>query len=158
MRIIGWMIRFEAVVAVAAYAAVALLLLADVMSREFLSQSIWGAQKAAVLCSVVAGMLGLTLATGRSAHFRPEFADAVLPFPWVEQIGDFISGLCFAMLAIFAIQFVFQSHEFQDRVAVINILLWPIQIVVPYAMISSAIKHFAFAASPSFKNTLRDVE
>lgn len=141
--------------AVIAYAVTTSLLLADVIAREFFSQSLWGAQQTAVLCGILAAMVGLTLATGRGAHFRPEFADGILRFKMVDRLGDFISAALLFAFAYFAIEFVSESKSFNDRVPVINILLWPVQIIVPYALSSSAIKHLVFALKPEVKSELK---
>lgn len=155
MSLIRILMKVEGYVAAAAYAVTTLLLLADVISREFLSQSLWGAQQIAVLGSILAGMVGLTLATGQSAHFRPEFADGILKFGAVDRVGDVISAIIFAVLAFFAVEFVLESRDFADRAPVVNLLLWPLQIVVPYAMASSALKHLVFALTPEAKSELR---
>ena len=67
----------ESIVAMAAYAAVAMLLMADVIGREMLGKSIFGAQQMAVYGAIIAGFLGLTLATSDNAHLRPGFMDFV---------------------------------------------------------------------------------
>ncbi|MCV6584833.1 MAG: TRAP transporter small permease subunit [Marinibacterium sp.] len=147
--------RLESLIAALAYAATTALLLADVIAREFFSQSLWGAQQMAVLCSILAAMVGLTLATGRSAHFRPEFADGVLPFKFVDRLGDVLSAALLLMFCFFAMEFVMESRSFSDRVPVVNILLWPVQIIVPYALVSSALKHLLFAWNPQAKIELK---
>ena len=155
MLLLRFLMKIEAIVAVLAYIVTAPLLLGDVIAREFFSQSLWGAQQTAVLCGILAAMVGLTLATGRSAHFRPEFADGILRFKWVNQLGDLISAALLLAFAFFAIEFVTESKSFNDRVPVINVMLWPIQIIVPYALTSSAIKHLVFAWNPDVKSELR---
>ena len=155
MALVRFLMKIEAVVAAFAYAATTLLLLADVVAREFFSQSLWGAQQTAVLCSILAAMIGLTLATGRGAHFRPEFADGILRFAFVDRLGDLISAVLLFSFGYFAIEFVMESRDFADRVPVVNILLWPMQIVVPYALASSALKHLVFAWNPDIKTELR---
>ena len=155
MRLLRFLMRIEAVVAALAYAATTLLLLADVVAREFFSQALWGAQQTAVLCSILAAMVGLTLATGRSAHFRPEFADGILRFAFVDRLGDLIAAALLCVFGYFAVEFVMESKEFADRVPVVNILLWPVQLIVPYALGSSALKHLVFAWDPTVKAELR---
>jgi TRAP-type C4-dicarboxylate transport system permease small subunit len=155
MGFLRFLTKVEAVVAACAYAVTAGLLLADVVAREFFAQALWGAQQTAVLCSILAAMIGLTLATGRSAHFRPEFADGILPFKAVDRIGDLISGVLLFVLCFFALEFVLESRTFADRVPVVNILLWPVQIVVPYALISAGLKHLIFAWNPATKAEMK---
>lgn len=155
MALVRVLMRLEAVMAALAYAVTASLLLADVIARELFAQSLWGAQQTAVLCSILAGMLGLTLATGRSAHFRPEFADGLIRAKWVDRLGDLISALLFAVFTFYAFEFVLESRDFGDTVPVMGMILWPFQIVVLYAMGSSALKHLVFALTPEVKTALK---
>jgi len=149
--LLSTLLRFEGLVAVAAYAVTCGLLLADVFARQLMSQSIWGAQKMAVFGAIVAGILGLTIAVGKNAHLRANFADKVLPWKWVDRVGDLVSGLLFAGLCWYAIVFVGESMEFRDRAEVIGIPLWPIQLVFPYAFGTAAFRHFIFFLMPGTK-------
>lgn len=116
-----------------------------------MSQSIWGAQKIAVFGAIVAGILGLTIAVGNNAHLRANFADRILPFPWVDRVGDLISAILFAGLCWFALEFVGESMTFNDKAEVINIPLWPIQMVFPYAFATAALRHLIFFFAPGVK-------
>lgn len=138
-------------VAISAYAVTCGLLLADVFSREIWSQSIWGAQNIAVFGAIVAGILGLTIAVGNNAHLRPEFTDRLLPYAWVDRAADLVSALIFAALCFYAVQFVMESIDFDDRAEVIYIPLWPIQMVFPYAFATAALRHIYFFFDPSLK-------
>ena len=87
-RVLGLIDLAESVAATAAYAIVAALLIGDVVGREVLGTGIFGAQKMAVYAAVVAGFLGLALATSANAHLRPTFLDHVLKGPRVDRLGD----------------------------------------------------------------------
>lgn len=145
------LLRLEGLIAVIAYAVTCGLLLADVFAREFLSQSIWGAQKIAVFGAIVAGILGLTIAVGNNAHLRANFADKILPWLWVDRVGDLVSGLLFMGLCYYAIIFVGESIEFEDKAEVIGIPLWPIQLVFPYAFGTAGFRHLTFFLIPGVK-------
>ena len=105
----------------------------------------------AVFGAIVAGILGLTIAASNNAHLRATFADGLLPFGWANRVGDLIGAIIFGGLAIFAVQFVMESYSFRDRAEVIDIPLWPIQLVFPYAFGSAALKHIIFFMSPDLK-------
>ncbi|MCG6559160.1 TRAP transporter small permease [Ruegeria sp. 1NDH52C] len=150
-RYLTMLLRVEGMVAVTAYAVTCGLLLADVFAREFLSQAIWGAQKMAVFGAIVAGILGLTIAVGNNAHLRANFADRVLPYPWVDRLGDLISAILFGCLCWYAIEFVSESIQFKDKAEVIHIPLWPIQLVFPYAFGTAALRHLIFFLVPGTK-------
>ena len=145
------LLRLEAFVAVCAYVLTAGLLLSEVIARELFTESIWGSQKIAVFAAIIAGSLGLAIATSENAHLRPSFADGLLPYGWVDRLGDVLSALLFAGFGYFAIVFVQESIEYKDVAEVIRIPLWPIQIVLPYAFFSSALRHLIFAVEPDLK-------
>lgn len=156
LSILKALTRLETCLAAVAYAGVVLILVAEVIAVDVFSTALWGSQQVAVLCGIVACMLGLTLATGQSAHFRPLFTDWMIPNAWADRVGDLISAVLFAVFFFFAVQFVLQSHAFSDRVPVINILLWPVQLVVPYVLASCAFKHAVFACAPRVKDVLAE--
>lgn len=150
-RFLETLLRVEGMVAVAAYTVTCGLLLADVFAREILSQAIWGAQKIAVFGAIIAGILGLTIAVGNNAHLRASFADTVLPFAWVDRVGDLVSALLFAGLCWYSVEFVSESISFGDKAEVINIPLWPVQLVFPYAFGTAALRHLIFFLKPALR-------
>ncbi|MCY4395852.1 MAG: TRAP transporter small permease [Rhodospirillaceae bacterium] len=155
LRALFW---FEAGLATAAYAGVAGLLLADVLSREIFGEAIWGAQKIAVFGAIIAGFLGLVLSTASNSHLRPQFADGWFPRAWspgVDRAGDVFSGMLYIGFAIVAVGYVEESIVARERAAVLYTPLWPIQIVLPYAFFSSALRHLSFAAFPGLKPAAR---
>ena len=141
----------ESTVAVVAYLTTATLLFGQVVAREFFTSSIHGGTKIAVLSGIVAGALGLVIATGENAHFRATFLDGVLPFKWVPRLGDVISAAIYLFLAWFALKFALETREYGDRAEVIGWPLCPFQMVFPYMFTSSAIKHLIFAWQPEWK-------
>lgn len=150
-RFLSTLIVAEGIAAVTAYAVTCGLLLADVFARELFSQALWGAQQMAVYSAIIAGLLGLTIAVGENAHLRATFADGLLPFAWTVRLGDLISATLFAGLCWYAIEFVNESYEFRDRAAVIDIPLWPFQLVFPYAFATSTLRHLTFFINPGLK-------
>ncbi len=141
----------ESAVAVVAYLTTAALLASQILAREVLTTSIDGGGKVAVLCAIVAGSLGMVIATGENAHLRPSFADGLLRGKGVERFGDVLSAALHIFLGYFAILFVAESRAFNDLAALIRIPLWPIQLVFPYMFFSSAFKHLIFAWHPEWK-------
>lgn len=143
----------EAIAATAAYAAVAGLLMADVIGREFFQTSIFGAQQLAVYGAILAGFLGLTLATSDNTHLRPGFMDFLFRKHETAaiRIGDFISGAFFFAAAYVAWNFVAISKDANDRAPVLYFLVWPLQLIIPYAFASCGLKHLVFAIRPDLK-------
>lgn len=145
--------RCEALVATLSYGVVAALLMADVIGREVFRASFLGAEQLAVYGAILAGFLGLTLATSDNAHLRPGFMDFVIAGreALAVRIGDAVSSVFFFAAAVVAWSFVAVSMEAQDRAPVFYFVVWPLQLIIPYAFASSAIKHGIFALQPGLK-------
>lgn len=143
----------ESLLATLAYISVAALLIYDVIGREMFGTAFLGADQLAVYGAIIAGFLGLTLATSDNAHLRPGFMDFV--FKRREdiaiRIGDAISCVFFIASALVAWSFVAASMAAQDRAPVFYFVVWPLQIIIPYAFVSCAMKHGIFALRPDLK-------
>jgi len=149
-------LRFvESVIATVAYAVVAGLLIADVVGRELFDASFLGSQQLAVYGAIIAGFLGLTLATSDNSHLRPAFMDFVFKRfeSKVQRLGDGVSAVFFLIAAYVAWTFVTQSMDSQDKAPVLYFVVWPLQLVIPYAFISAGVKHLIFAWQPELKVT-----
>ncbi|WP_204113126.1 TRAP transporter small permease [Shimia biformata] len=143
----------ESIVATAAYALVAALLMVDVIGREVFSTAFLGLQQLAVYGAIVAGFLGLTLATSDNSHLRPEFLDFIAGRHGaiVTRIGDVFSAVFFFAGAYIAWTFVQISMDSGDKAPVLYFLLWPLQLIIPYAFASAGLKHLIFALRPALK-------
>lgn len=143
----------ESLVATAAYAGVAALLIYDVIGREIFGTSFLGADQLAVYGAIIAGFLGLSLATSDNAHLRPGFMDFVFRKheAAIVRIGDLVSCIFFLVAAFVAWSFVDVSMAAKDRAPVFYFVVWPLQLIIPYAFASCAIKHGIFALRPELK-------
>lgn len=153
-RLLNALLKLESLVAAVAYSIVGILLMVDVLGREFLGTSLFGAQKMAVYAAIVAGFLGMALATAAGSHLRPAFMDGLIPYGMRQafsRAGDVVSALVYLALAWVAIGFVAQTMQAGDRAAVLYWTLWPIQLVIPYAFVSCALRHLAFAWRPDLR-------
>ncbi|WP_171052690.1 TRAP transporter small permease [Ruegeria sediminis] len=146
----------ESITATIAYAFVAVLLMVDVIGREVFSSALLGIQQLAVYGAIVAGFLGLTLATSDNSHLRPAFLDFLAGRHQreVARIGDALSAIFFFGAGYVAWTFVQISMENGDRAPVLYFVLWPLQLVVPYAFGSAGLKHLIFALRPDLKSNV----
>ncbi|MFV0383992.1 TRAP transporter small permease [Paracoccus sp. (in: a-proteobacteria)] len=155
MRTVLSVLQFlESTLATLAYVGVGGMLIADVLGRELFGVSILGLQKLAIYAAIVAGFVGLSLATAANVHLRPEVFDRLVPPHYdglANRISDGFAALFFAGLGVIAIRFVMQSADVGDKAAIFYFVLWPIQIVMPYAFFSCAFRHLAFALRPDLK-------
>ncbi|MFP5461391.1 MAG: TRAP transporter small permease [Gammaproteobacteria bacterium] len=144
----------EATVCVLAFSITAVALMADVLGREFFGNGIFGAQRLAVWTTAIAGMIGFALVTSEGGHLRPRFADGVIPKavePFVDRFADLLSAAICIGLGWYAFEFVKSSYELGERGMAIPILVWPIQLILPWMFFSSALRHLVFFAWPALK-------
>lgn len=153
-RVLAGLFSLESFFAVTGYAVVSGLLVLDVSMRELFGTSIYGAQRVSVYIMIITGFLGLGLAAARGRHLRPRFADRLIPIRFTDlaaRTGDVIMMavlLCFAWIGV---RFVLEAREFEDMARIIDIPLWYLHLVVPYAFATTALRYALFAAYPSLR-------
>jgi TRAP-type C4-dicarboxylate transport system permease small subunit len=144
--------RIEAILAVTAYSSLALTILGDVVAREVFTTPILGTQRFAVYMAMIAGFLGIGLATADGAHIRPRLSDGWFS-GWTEvlvaRLSYALSALVFAVTGYFSFEFWSVGYEMGDTAPVLDWPLWPIQLVIPYAFFSNAWRFALFAAFPA---------
>lgn len=153
-KLLRWLWTVEATICVIAFCGTALALMADVLARELFGNGLFGAQRFAVWGNAIAGLLGFALVTAERGHLRPQFADALLPKslePHIDRIGELLSAVICLAMAWFAMRFVQSSAALGERGMAIPILVWPIQLVLPWMFFSSALRHLAFARWPALR-------
>jgi len=153
-RLLRVLYRVMGAVATLFYAALALVLLADVAGREILGEGIFGAQRVAVFFTIVAGNFGLALATAAGAHIRPRVADHWIPGrygPAMDRVADVITALVLLCVAYFATQLVRESYDFETVSPTIDWQIWPVQAVIPFGYAVAALHYLIFAIYPALR-------
>ena len=153
-RFLTWVFRLESVIAVAGYATVAGLLVVDVGLRELAGTSIYGAQRVSVYIMIITGFLGLGLAAAQGRHLRPRFADSLIPHRFATEatrLGDLIMTAVLSCFAWIGVHYVLEAREFEDMARIIDIPLWYLNLVVPYAFATTALRHALFAFFPALR-------
>lgn len=144
----------EQAVAVTALLAAATALIADLLGRELFGSGLFGAQRAAVHLTFVAGMLGFVLATSRGEHLRIKATDHLLPArwaPWLDRAGGLLACALLAVLAWSAWGFAMETRGVGERSVTLGIPVWPIQAVMAYAFASAGLRHGAYALWPALR-------
>lgn len=143
--------QFEGFIAVLAYSLICLLLLGEIVGREFFGVGIPGSTRIATLASVVAALLGYSFAVADNSHLRTTFSDGMLPFAWMGRASDVMAIVIYLILGYHAIVFVQASIDFNDQIPVLYIPAWWIQVCLPYVFFSSALRHAWFFFNPAAK-------
>jgi TRAP-type C4-dicarboxylate transport system permease small subunit len=153
-RVLAYVCTLESVIAVAGYAIVAGLLVVDVALRELVGTSVYGAQWISVYVMIITGFLGLGLAAAQGRHLRPRFADGLIPTGLTRaatRLGDLIMTAVLLGFAWIGVRFVLEAHEFEDMARIIDIPLWYLHLIVPYAFATTALRYALFALYPALR-------
>ena len=152
--LLKWIMRCELFVACGCLALAAAALCADVIVRELFHEGLYGVQKVAVYCCAIAGALGLSIVVDGGGHLRISAIDSIIPEAhrhWVARLGDLLSAVVFLGLAWFAARFVVSTFRFNETDVVLQIPIWPIQLVLPIAFVLAAVKFVVHAVFPATK-------
>jgi TRAP-type C4-dicarboxylate transport system permease small subunit len=158
----GWH-RAECMLAVAAFALVALLLVADAVGRELLGPlvaalggsagaiALVGGTKAAVYALVVGIYAGIGVAAASGAHFVPRVGRGWLPARWnptIERLGDLVTALVWLAAAVYAAELVRATHASGLRAPMLQWPVWTVQLALPIGFASAALRYLCFAWWP----------
>jgi len=153
-RFLQALFRVEAALAMVGYTVIACLLIIDVSLREIFESSIYGAQRISVYVMIVTGFLGLGLAAAQGRHLRPRFADRLVPLGLTRQVtrlGDLVMMAVFFMFAWIGVRFVLEARSYEDMAMVIDIPLWILHLIVPWAFASAGLRYMMFALFPRLR-------
>lgn len=160
-RVLDRVYNVEIFIACLAFVLVAVALISDVLARELFGNGLFGAQKFAVFCTAVAGLLGFAVVVHSGGHLRVQAIDRLFPTEWhgaMARIGDVISAAICLFFGIYAIEFVRSSIKLGESDMVLEIPVWPIQLVLPYLFLMSAARYALYAAFPAIRPAEKDHE
>lgn len=158
--------RAECAVAVAAFAAIALLLIADLAGRQLLGPlmraagfaeaagGIVGASKLAVYALALGCWVGLGLASATGTHLVPRIGFGAVPATWsptIDRLADALTAAAFLASAAYAAQAVQGSWQTGILAPLLQWPVWPVQLVMPLGLVSAALRHACFAVWPALR-------
>ena len=153
----GWLQicgRVERAVTFSAFLLMVAVVFADVAARELSGTGLHWARQAGVYANLVVVMFGIGLASADGAHLRPRFADGWLPAawdPWLTRVGEWLMALFCLGFAIVAGGVVLDSYAMGERSAVLRVVVWPVQAVIPVAFGVAALRHALFGCFPALR-------
>lgn len=155
---VGRLLRFlhvlETTACVVCFIAVTMAILSDVIGRELVGKSIFGSQRLAVLANAIVGLIGFSIVVGTGGHLRPTAFDKLVPPAWspaMDRLADVVSALLCIGLGWFAVMFVRDTYKFGETMMSLPLPLWPLQVALPYAFFSAALRYLLFAAYPRYR-------
>lgn len=126
----------------------------DIFGREFLGFGIFGAQRLAVYCVAVAGVLGFSYVITHGGHLRPSLLDRVVPARFdraAARLADLVSCLLCLLLAYGAFLLVRSTFQIGERDMTLPIHIWPVQSVLIVSFVFAATKFLLFALYPALR-------
>jgi len=151
-RLLHWIGCCERAVAICAFSALTLALVADVLRREVTGVGIFAAPRVAVYGMLGAYLAGLGLASSSGSHLRPRFADTLLPAAWragAARCGQALTALFCLCFAALAVQVAAESHALGEITIVPRWPVWPSQAAFALAFGVAALRHAIFALWPA---------
>lgn len=158
--------RVECWIAVAAFGFIAVILVLDVLGREFLGPTlrvlgidigptgIFASQKLSVFALVVGSFCGVGIATATASHLVPRVAFNWIPAAWapaMDRLADVLTGVFLCGVGWFGFQFVGSSIATDLRAPVLDWSVWPFQLAIPLGFLSAAVRYFCFALWPDLR-------
>lgn len=146
--------KIESVIASIFVLFLTIFVIIDVTAREVFATGIPWTQKSAVYLMIWTGFLGAVLITQKAEHLRPEIADKL----WKGKAAKFYLHAQNIVLLIFCVMtaynsylYVAESKEFADRNIILDIPMWWLQMIIPYAFTSMSIRYLYFTFYPPVK-------
>lgn len=159
--------RTERGLAIAAWAAMALVLTLDVIGRELLfplqralglpyggGGGIFGASKIALYCLVVGTYAGIGVAAATASHVVPRVGRFVTPPAWsaaLDRWADVLTAALLAGAAYAGALLVHGSWSLGTRAPLLQWPLWAVQLAMPLGLLSAALRYAGFAAWPDLR-------
>lgn len=153
-RFLALLFRIERAAAVALFAAMTLIMVADVGARELTGVGLSGAPRIAVYCFILMSMLSFGLASGRAAHLRPRVADRLTPESWepaMMRIQEALMALFSIVFAVVALDIVAETYRLQEVSRTLRIPVWPMQAVFPLVFLIAFVRHGLYVLYPALK-------
>ncbi len=158
--------RAECLIAVCAFAFIALVLIADVLGREALgpllrfagmekaATGVPAAQRLSVYALVIGSFCGIGIAAATGSHLVPRVAFGWLPRRWspvVDRVADVTTGAFLVAVAAYGWVYVQSSIATDLRAPILNWPVWPFQLAIPLGFVSAALRYFVWAAWPALR-------
>ncbi len=146
--------RFERAVTFGCFIVLIAVVFADVVSREIAGTGLHWARQVGVYANLFVIMFGIGLASSAGAHLRPRFADGWLPASWsgtLDRLQDGLMALFCLGFAVVAAGMVYEGFELTERSAVLGIVIWPFQAVIPLVFGLATFRHGVYALYPALR-------
>jgi TRAP-type C4-dicarboxylate transport system permease small subunit len=148
--------QFERAVTFGCFIVLIAVVFADVVSREVVGTGLHWARQVGVWANLFVVMLGIGLASAAGMHLRPRFADNWLPERWsgtLDRLQDGVMAMFCGVFAVVAIGMVHDGWLLSERSAVLSIVIWPFQAIIPLVFAVATFRHGVYSLYPDLRPT-----
>ena len=145
---------FEQFLCFSAFMVMAGALVYDVLKREITGSGAFGAPQVGVIGMIIVSYIGIGLASASGSHYRPRFADKVLPARFdgvLNRLSEFGFALFCAFISVIATLVSLESFELKDVAPVLRNPIWPVQMTLAIGFGFVALRHFLYGLFPEIK-------
>jgi len=172
-RVLAAWHRIECWVAVACFSFIAIILVLDVLGREFLGPTlaflgidvgptgIFVSQRLSIYALVVGAFAGIGIATATGSHLVPRVGFGWVPPHWgprIDRLADLLTGCFLLGMTYYGFAFVRSSYDVDLRAPVLDWVVWPFQVAIPIGFASAACRYFAYALWPALRPGLPEFQ
>lgn len=158
--------RIECWVAVTCFAFIAIILVLDVIGREFVGPlfallgidvgptGIFASQRFSIYALVVGSFAGVGIATATGSHLVPRVGFGWVPPAWgpaMDRLADTVTGVFLLAVTWYAGEFVQSTYTADLRAPVLDWVVWPFQLAIPAGFLSAACRYFVYAIWPGLR-------
>mgnify|MGYP001063084537 CR=1 FL=1 len=171
-RALEWWHKLEVNIAVTAFSLIAVILIYDVLEREFIAPlirafgfdaswlTLYGSQKIATYLLIIGAFTGIGVAAWTGAQLVPKVAFNAVPEAWnvqMNRLADVLTALFLVGAAYYGWVFVQGSYDLGLKSSgALSVQIWPVQAAVPLGFASAALRYLAFAVWPSVRPGEKD--
>ncbi|MBM3648637.1 MAG: TRAP transporter small permease [Alphaproteobacteria bacterium] len=163
----------ECWLAVTCFAFIAIILVLDVLGREFLAPilnfldidagptGIFASQRMSIYALVLGSFAGIGIATATGSHLVPRVGFGWVPKAWgpaMDRLADLLTGCFLLGFTWYGFKFVHSSYVVDLRAPVLDWSVWPFQLAIPLGFLSAACRYFAYALWPTLRPGLPEFQ
>lgn len=144
----------EDAIALGAFAALVIVLFADVASRELIGTGLAWSRQVGVYANLFLTLAGIGLASASGSHLRPRFADRWLPAawdPWLGQVRETVMALFFLGAVVVSAEAIAETRVLDERVPLLGWPVWRFQLMLPAVFLAGIIRHGCYAIWPALR-------
>lgn len=151
-RLLKFISSVEQWVTLSAFIAIAVVMIGDLIGREFFGYSFATSKRVALFLMFYIAFIGIPLATQQQQHLKISSIENFLPKRWTKclfYLRHLITAGFTLTIMILTARYIFTGIALDERDALIGLPLWYIQFVIFYSFLSVSFRHILYIVTPT---------